>query len=284
MILNTLDTETKTIYHEIENGTNYNTISIMDYDTNTQGKDYKINNSQTYVTDMCLINDNSFLICYFHLLLNKIVCKIVDIDGVEVKSGPMCIVDEKTSSTVMSIISLSPTRAILTYNDNLNKVGKSLLLNTENNNITVIEKYIFANHEIPEIATFKLSDTEFVLFYQIESNGVVRLTEFKDDQLELMEEQLFYKGSDLWGLSVQRIHGYFVLIFIDTNHRLVLKIITADKKLAFTAGTVFTTPVEDGRFELISIDDEFAICYFNDQAQIISVRNGQMMSPVPDNF
>ena len=279
MILNTLDTKTKTFYHEIDDSVNYNTISVVDYENNLHGKNHKINNSQTYITDMCLIDDDNFLLCYYHLLLNKIVCKIVTVNGVNIKSGQMCIVDEKTNSNVLSLISISPTRAILTYNDNLNNVGKSLLLGIDGDKITVIEKYIFAEHEVPELASFKISDTEFVLFYQLENNGIVRLTEFKDDELELKEEQLFFKGSDLWGLSVQRVHNYFILIFIDSLQRLVLKIITADKKLSFTSGTVYTQPVLDGKFELITIDNEFAICYFNDQAQIISIINGQMMQP-----
>ena len=203
----------------------------------------------------------------------------VNVNGTIVKSGPMCIVDEKTQSDVMSLISISPTRAVLTYNDTQNKVGKSLLLGVDGNNITVIEKYIFANQEIPELASFKLTDTEFVLFYQFANNGIVRLTEFKDDQLILKEEQLFFKGSDLWGLSIQRVHNYFILVFIDSMQRLVLKIISADKRLAFTSGTVYAQPVIDGKFELVTIANEFAICYFNGQSQIISIINGQMMQP-----
>ena len=96
------------------------------------------------------------------------------------------------------------------------------------------EKYVFVNDIIPELTSFKLSDTEFVLFYQLKQSGIVRLTEFKNDKLIKVEEQLFYKDSDLWGLSVQSVNNYFVLIFIDTHHRLVLKIITANKKLSFT--------------------------------------------------
>jgi len=279
MILNTLDTKTKTFYHEINDNFNYNTISVIDYENNIHGDKKKINNSKTYITDMSIIDDDNFLLCYYHRLLKKIICKIINIDGVNVNSGQMCIIDDNTHTTVMSLISISSTRAILTYNDTLNNVGKSLLLNISNDFITIIEKYIFAYENIPELASFKLSDTEFVLFYQLKNSGIVRLIEIKNDQLELKEEQLFYKNSDLWGLSIQRIHDYFILVFIDSTQRLILKIITANKKLSFSSGRIYNQPVIDGKFELVTIDNEFAICYFNNTAQIISITDGKMIKP-----
>jgi len=281
MILNTIDTETKTIYHEIEQNNNFNTISIMDYNLNQESKKIKVNNSQTIITDMCIINEESFLLCYYHNKINKIIVKVININGLKLDLGPMCIVDEKTNSSVMSVISISKDRAILTYNDNFNKVGKILYLKINNNQIYVIEKYIFANDIVPELSTFKINDTQYVMFYQLNNCGVMRLTDIERDKIFLKNEQIFYKGSNLWGLSVNRVHDYFILIFINNQKKLVMKILSADNKLTFTSGSVYNKPVENG-FELISIDNEFCLCYFNGIVQIISIINGQVIQP--ENF
>jgi len=282
MILSTLDTETKTIYHEIEEENKYNTLQVMDYDTITTGKATKVNNNQTPITDMSLIDEDTFLYAYYHTKLNNIVVKIIKIVGTKIKSGPVCVVDEKLNTTVISIISMSKDRVILTYNDNLNRVGKVLHLKIINNQVEIIEKYFFADGFVPELVTFKLTEHQYVMFYQFEEYGIMRVTDIEDDQLIMQPEKTFYKDSDLWGLAIEKIHNYFVIIFINSNNKLVLKILTADERLTFTSATVFTTPVIDHTFELMSVANEFAMCYFNNQVQILSIINGQIMQP--ENF
>ena len=280
MLLDTLDLKDKTVFHDIDPTVNYNTFSVMDYSTNKQGKSYKINNGLTTYIDFKAINDNQVLVCYTPPTIDRLICKVLTIEGTYIKIEPVFQIDEKTNTSKISIVNISPNKFVIFYNDNTNKVGKSVLIEVGKTKISILSKNIFHDGIVPEICSIKSQDNEIVLFYQNNKNGSVQLIQlFDNNTLGKVEEQIFFTGSNLWDMMIKPINDEHVLSFINSDHKLCLKILSIDKTVHFTKGMVFPQKVNGDYYQLISIDNEMVLCYFNNIIQIIDRNDGHLIHP-----
>jgi len=280
MLISTLDLKDKTIFHEINAPDNFNVFSVMDYSTNKMGVDQKINNGITSTLDYCRINDNLVLAGYVPSVIDKVVVKTLSINGTDIKAGPLYTLDERTTTNKISIIGLNDSTFIVCYNDNTNKCAKAIAIHIEDDRISTISNTLLLKGIVREIRAVKAEENEMAVFLQFDKIGIVQLIKFVDgNKLVKTEEQVFYTGSDLYNLTIASMHRYHVVGFLNSAHMLVLKILETSPKVKFTQGMQFNKRIVNDYFQLISIDNEMVLCYFNDIVQIISLNNGQIMQP-----
>lgn len=280
MILDTLDLKNKTVFHEINLKENFNTFSVIDYLTNKQGRNQKINNGMTSTIDFCAINDNQILLSYVPATSDKVICKILTVEGTYITIGPLYTIDENTNTSRISVVNLSQDKFVIFYNDNNNKVGKAIIVYISKNKFSTISSNIWYKGIVSELRAIKSMDNEIIVFFQFIKNGIVRLLKYNgapDNKFSVSEESLFFKGSNLWHLTIKKLKEFYVVAFIDSNHKLNLKILQTTNKISFTHGITYTQPIIDDYFQMISIDNEFLLCYFNNQVQVINLINGQIM-------
>lgn len=280
MLIDSIDINNKTIFHEILSGENYNSLSIMDYNTNTTSKNFKINNCATLVIDICAINDSQLLTCYFSPTVNKLVCKIITIlDDLSFQFGPSFTIDIKTSTTRVSIVNLNKTESVIFYNDNTNDLGKAIIIKHDDTNITTINSYTFSNGKILQLVAMKNDEKEVLLFFQYHNDGVTKLFSYTDMKLILIEEQKFFHGSNLYNLSMKKLKDNAILAFVADDFHLYIKILQLHPKITFTQSIKFNKKVSNINFDLISVDNEMVLCYVEGVVQIISLVNGEIIQP-----
>lgn len=279
MLINTLDLEDKTIFHEINTLDNFNVFSVMDYSKNKMGVNHKINNGITSTLDFCEIDNNNILVGYVPYIVDRVVVKVISIDDTNMKTGPLFTLDEKTQTNKISVIKLSNNIFVVCYNDITNKCLKAIAISVNGESISTISNTILLKGFIPEVRSVKINDNEMVVFMQVDKVGLVQLIEYNSGKLIKKEEQVFYTGSYLYNLSICSMKKHHVVGFLNNAHMLVLKILEVDPKVKFTQGMQFNKRINNDFFQLISIDKEMVLCYFNGIVQIISLNNGQIIQP-----
>jgi len=282
MLINSLDLKDKTIFHEVNPSEKFNSFIIMDYLTNTMGKKLKINNGITSTLDYCSINENQILLSYVPAIIDKIVVKICTIkDDTLMDFGPLYTIDELTNTNKISLVKIIDNKFAIIYNDNSNKNCKIVVISIDNDKISTVSKMILTSGVVPEVRAINVMDGEIAVFFQHNKVGIVQLLRYNEGlSLYKAEEQIFYIGSDLWNLTIKKVKDYYVLGFINSDHKLIIKIIEAtDNKIRFTHGIQYNIKIVGDFFQMISIDNEMILCYFNNVAQIISLNNGQIIQP-----
>lgn len=281
MLLNTLDLKDKTIFHEINALDNFNVFSVMDYPSNKMGINHKINNGITTTLDYCEANDNTIIAVYVPYIIDKVVIKILSIDGTDIKSGPLYTLDEKTLTNKVSIVSLNNNTFVVCYNDNANKCLKAVAVHLDDKNvISTLSNTILLKGIVPEVRAIKTTENEICVFIQVDKVGLVQLIRLVDgNKLIKVEEQVFYTGSDLYNLTICSLKKHHIVGFLNNAHMLILKVLETDPKIKFTQGMQFNKRVVNDYFQMVSIDREMVLCYFNGIVQIVSLNNGQIAQP-----
>lgn len=279
MLISTLDLEDKTIFHEINTLDSFNVFSVMNYSTNKMGINHKINNGITSTLDYCEIDNNSILIGYVPYIIDKVVVKVTTIDNTDMKAGPLFTLDEKTQTNKISIVKLSNNIFVVCYNDITNRCLKAIAIHVDGGSISTISNTILLKGFVPEVKAIRVSDSEMAVFIQVDKVGMVQLIKYDNNALVRKEEQVFYTGSDLYNLSICSMKRHHIVGFLNSAHQLVLKILEISPKVKFTQGMQFNKRIINDYFQLISIDKEMVLCYFNSIVQIVSLNNGQIIQP-----
>ena len=282
MIIDTINLKNKTVFHEVNNNENYNSLSVMDYSTNKQGKHQKINNGLTSVIDYYPINDNQLLLSYCPSVIKKITLKVLTLEGTYIDNGPSFTIDSDTTPSKISITHLSNNFFVIFYNDYKNSKGKYVIVKIDNIQISTVSSGYFIDGNIEELNVVNVIDNEIALFFQYKQTGTVQLLEFKKDSQEKLikkEEAIFFQKSNLKNLTIKKIKDYYVMGFINSNHMLCLKILNVDTTIKFTHGIQYNQPIKNDFYQMFAIDNEMILCYFNNTVQIINLINGQMIQP-----
>jgi len=282
MIINTIDLKDKTVFHEVNRDENFNSFSVMDYQTNKQGKHQKVNNGLTPVIDYYPINDNQLLLSYCPSVINKIIIKVLTLEGTYIDNGPTFTIDSDTKPSKISITNLSNDFFIVFYNDYKNNKGKYVIIKVNNKQISTVSSGYFIDGDIEELNVVNVIENEIALFFEYKQTGMVQLLEFQKDSQEKLvkkEEAIFFQKSNLKNLTIKKIKDYYVMGFINSNHMLCLKILNVEDTIKFTHGIQYNQSIKGDFFQMFAIDNEMILCYFNNTVQIINLINGQMIQP-----
>lgn len=283
MLIDTIDIGNKVLIHEIKNK-NFDTFSIFDYNDHKYSDEYKINNGVAKAFNYLPIDDNRVLLVYIPHAVDKVSCKVIRINDLMLEIGPLFSIINDVRTTSIALCRLSGDFFAIISNDTINHTANITVIKVNDGKITTITNQAFvpntpntSDHKSTpkNFVAINTADNEITIFCDYKNNCSASLFRFEDNsRIVFVEDQIFYINSTMSCAKIKKVKDFYVLFYINSIRKLIMKVIKVDSKLSFTYSAQFVPDIINNFYQLISIDNEMVLCYFNNVIQIISIVNG----------